>query len=174
MHYLNPFIKNSRGDPEPRRFCERIKNPFWALFDPLNLRWKFSHITYTGALKAKITQNFGREFSKKWAKNALFASYYQKCSRGRSGPQPVGGVPPFRTLPKAALRADFVTPTRALDPLDPPLLDVTRLAFTWSDLNHVNAYMYSITKKVFTWFSECTLTVANATHEWISWPWLSL
>ena len=70
---------------------------------------------------------------------------YQTCRSGI----------PFRILPQAALRANFVTPpTRAVDPLDPPLLHVTRLAFTWIDLN----------RQVFTWFSECTLIVANATH----------
>ena len=60
---------------------------------------------------------------------------------GPAGPKPAGVVSPFRILPQAGLRADFVIPpphthTRAVDPLDPPLLYVTRLAFTWSDLNH--------------------------------------
>ena len=51
------------------------------------------HVRYIGTLKAKNTHNFGRKKSTcnrhKWAKNAPFASVFQKFSRGDPDPPPL-------------------------------------------------------------------------------------
>ena len=44
---MHPFFqKFSRGDPPPPRQSGDKKLPSLALYDPLQLRWKFSRITY--------------------------------------------------------------------------------------------------------------------------------
>ena len=78
MHHLHLFFNNFlRGTPPPP-YCERIKNfPFLALYDPLQLRWKLSRITYIEALKAKLLGKNQLELAKKWAQNAPFVSIFE-------------------------------------------------------------------------------------------------
>ena len=106
MHHLHPFFKNFLGETPtpPPPYCEKIKNfPSLAFYDLLQLRWKFSHITYIQdqSFEGKnYTQFFGekstRTRQKKWAQNAPFDSIFQKFSRGRPpGPPPTGGGIPL-------------------------------------------------------------------------------
>ena len=53
------FFGETTTPPLPQ--CEKIKNlPSWALYDPLQLMWKFSCITYIGnrRFEGKITHIF--------------------------------------------------------------------------------------------------------------------
>ena len=115
MHHLHPLIKNSRGDPEPPTILrEDIKIPSWALFDPLNLRWKFPHHVYRSFEGKIYTEFWGRnqhEFCKKgFRMHHLDPIIKNVPGEGPAGPKPAGVVSPFRILPQAGLRADFVNP----------------------------------------------------------------
>ena len=78
-----------------------------TLYDPLSSgeNSPTSRISKIGALKAKITQNFlekNQQARKKWAKNAPFASVFQKFSRGTPAPDP-NLQEDKKTLPSLAL-----------------------------------------------------------------------
>ena len=81
------------------------KIPSWALFDPLNLRWKFSASRISELWRQNLHRILGEKSTRilqKRVQNASFASDYEKCSRGslrRAGSKPAGAVSPFRILP---------------------------------------------------------------------------
>ena len=64
---------------------EDKKLPSLALYDPLQLRWKFSHVYRRSELWRKITYFLGKnqhKRGKKLAQNAPFASIFHKFSQG--------------------------------------------------------------------------------------------
>ena len=72
------FSKNKKTGEEPPPPCERKGKT-----SPV------SRISEIGTLTAKITHNFGEKSTgnrQKWAKNAPFASVFQKFSRGPGDP----------------------------------------------------------------------------------------
>ena len=128
MHHLRPFPKifSGRSRPHPTPLLREDKKfSSLALYDPLQLRWKFSRITniehrsfegknYTIFWEKSIRtrQNIGSE--------CTICIHFSKIFPGEPpGPPPAGGGIP---LPHHPLRADLVTPLPAVDSLDPPLL----------------------------------------------------
>ena len=92
MHHLHPFFKYFLGEtPTPPPLLREDKK-FPSLAFPLQLRWKFSRITYTedrGFESKNFTQFLGKKSTRtrqKWATNAPFASFFQKFSRGDLDP----------------------------------------------------------------------------------------
>ena len=94
MDHLHNFFRNFLGEttPSPPPLLRENKKktlPSWDLFDPLQLRWKFSHITYIGnrRFEGKITHIFfflrnQHELCKKRAENTPFASITKKKKFG--------------------------------------------------------------------------------------------
>ena len=62
IHHLLPFFKKKFSErPDPPLLWEDKKLPFWALIDPLQLRWKSSRITWCRSFEGKnYTQFFGK------------------------------------------------------------------------------------------------------------------
>ena len=86
----NASFAFSQGDPDPPPpplLREDKKKPLLALYDPQQLRWKFSRITYIGALNAKNTHNFGGKIninSAKMGSQCTVYIHFSKFSRGRT------------------------------------------------------------------------------------------
>ena len=113
------FCKNYLGETPSPPYCEKVKkSPSLALYDLLQLRWKFSRITYIEDRSFEsnnYTRFFGRKINTNSAKNGLrmhhLHPFFTKFPGG-GPPDPhlrEGGFP-SRTLPPAALCADLVTP----------------------------------------------------------------
>ena len=101
------------GTPDPN-LQEDKKLPSSALYDPLQLRLKLSHVAYIEdwSFEAKVTHNFlgknKHELGKKMGSEYTFCIHFSKIFRGRP-PDP--HLYPLPTPPPpAALHADLVTP----------------------------------------------------------------
>ena len=176
------FSKKPLGDPDsPTLLREDKKNPSWALYDPLKLRWKLSRIKYIGVLKAKITHNFGREINtnsahKKWLRMHHLHPIFENVPGKFPGPHLQEGYPLPHPPQSGALRR-FGYPPPPFPSSEPSGSATARsknIRFTFAhwrlnasmylrDLNHPRCL-----------HGPVNLIVANATHGWISLPWLSL
>ena len=105
MHHLHSFVKNVLGEtppppPPPPLYCEKIKKkPSLALYDLLQLRWKFSRITYIEdrSFEGKnYTTIFGKKINRQ-GKNGLrmhhLHPFFKNFLGGPRfpGPQPARG-----------------------------------------------------------------------------------
>ena len=131
MRHLHPFSKIFSGRPRnpPSPYCEKIKNsPSLAWYYLLQLRWKFSRITYierSELWRQKLHTIFGKKSTRTRQKNALRMHHLHPFFKNFPGGGPPDphlreGVSPSPTLPLRRFAPIWLRPP-AVDPLDPPL-----------------------------------------------------
>ena len=145
MHHLHPLIKRPRtSDNSARGYKNSLLGFIWSSNSKVKILPHHVYRSFEGKIYTDIWGRNQHEFCKKRVQNAPFASDYQKCSRGRPSRAQTcrSGIPLPYPSSSGALRRFRLPPpppSWAVDPLDPPVLHVTRLAFTWSDFKSRNS-----------------------------------
>ena len=131
IHHLHPIFNKILWETlNLWPYCMKIKNTLlgfiWSSKAEVKILPHQVYRSFEGKNYTSLWRRNQHEFcKKKLAQNAPFASNFQKCFGGVPGPPPAGGVSTPAPFPKRRFAPIcWLPPSPAVDPLDPPMLEV--------------------------------------------------